>query len=245
MAGLALTGGSVLSAVLLIGLGLITPAAFADTTGDDGNLIVDVTDGVPPRPTPTRRPPFVTPGPPGAGPHVSGNDTQATIPDPVAADDALEDPVVSGPLAMGGLSVDASPSFALGNGTITLSFVIRNNADRPIDSTARFWVADVLGNVLVEVDEVEVDDLDAEETRRVLVEIEGLGQQAVLRSYVTFVPPAMIDDEPVAPISRNTVALVPPLFGLSLASGIAAAGAAAWWVVNPRGLGLRLRRFGP
>lgn len=238
---------AVIAALILIGMAAAAPAALADTTNDDGNLVVDVTDGVPSRPTPTRgpQPPVLSPGPPRGGPHITGDDTQATIPDPVAADDALDDAVTSGPFAMSGLSADASPSFAVGNGSVTLSFVIRNTSDRPIDSTARFWIDDIFGNLLVEIDDVEVEDLEPGETRRVLVKVDGLGQQVVLRTYVTFIPPAMIDDEPVSPISRNAVVMVPPLFSLSFASGVAAVGAVAWWAVNPRGPGLRLRRIGP
>lgn len=245
--GSALRAVALALALACLVLGLAAPAAFAeataDSTDDQGNLIVDVTDGRPVRPVPVPRPvtPPGPPAPPQAGPSVTGSDTQATIPDPVAADDALDDPVTSGPIAMSGLSAEASPSLGVGNGSITLSFVVRNNASRPIDATATFWIADVFGNTIVRVEEVEVDALDAGETRRVLVTIDGLGQHVVLRNYVTFVPPATIDDEPVSPLSRNTVVVVPPLFSLALLVGIGAAGCAVWWAVGPRGLGLRPR----
>lgn len=236
------------AAVLLLILSTaVGPSPALADASDEGNLVVDVTDGVEPRPTPTRRP-VTPPGPPrglGNVPHPAPQDTQATIPDPVAADDALGDAATfSGPIAMSGLTATATPSLGIGNGTLTLSFVVRNTSEEPVDSTARFWVNDVLGNGVADIDAVQVDALESGETRRVLVTIDGLGQHTVLRSYVTFVPPETIDGQPVSPITRNTVAFVAPLFSMSLVSGIGAVSGLAWWAVSSRGLGLRLRRPG-
>ncbi|MFE7846308.1 hypothetical protein ACFUTX_14060 [Microbacterium sp. NPDC057407] len=238
------------SVLLVAGLVLGGSPAHADTS-DDGNLVVDVTDGVKPTTKPTPQPPR-PPGPPFTPPGQGGgsgggvvapvDDTQATIPDPVAADDALgDDAAASGPITMSGLIATATPSFGVDNGTLRLEFVVRNNYATSIDATARFWVADVTGTTVAETEAVPVDDLEAGETRRVLVTIDGLGQRTVLRAYVRFFPPATMDGDEVAPITRNTLVVIPPLFSISLVSALGLLGGAAWWVLSLRGLRLRLR----
>lgn len=248
--GFYLPGAVLVAALVLTSAGVVAQPALADTT-DDGNLVVDVTDGVEPSPSPTRTPgpPFTPPGPPPVPPRKGtppkGDVTQATIPDPDAADDALVDEVVvGGALAMSGLTATASPSFAIGNGTLELSFVVRNTSDEAFDSTARFWVVDVLGSRIADIADVQVDGLEPDETRRVLVRIEGVGQHTVYRTYVTLTPPATIAGVPLTPVTRNAAVVVAPLFSMSLVSGIAALSGLAWWVVSPRGLGVRFRRLG-
>lgn len=241
--------GVILAATLSVGAAeaAVHPAAAADTDAD-GNVTVDVTDGVEPSPSPTRTPgpPFTPPGPPPFSPPRTPAVTQATIPDPAAADDALGDDAIAtgGILGMSGLSASATPSFALGNGTLTLSFVVRNTSTSTFDSTARFWVNNVGGGRLADIEDVDVDNLEPDETRRVMVRVDGLGQHVVLRTYVTLTPPQTVDGVPLSALTRNTTVAIPPLFGITLVSGVGALSGLAWWTFSSRGLGLRFRRFG-
>ncbi len=245
--------GAILAATLSIGAAgaVVRPAAAADTDSD-GNVTVDVTDGVEPSPSPTRTPgpPFTPPGPPPftppRGPQVTPAVMQATILDPAAADDALGGDAITtgGILGMSGLSASATPSFALGNGTLTLSFVVRNTSTSTFDSTARFWVNNVGGGRLADIENVDVDNLEPDETRRVVVRVDGLGQHVVLRAYVTLTAPQTVDGVPLSALTRNTTVAIPPLFGISLVSGVGALSGLAWWTFSSRGLGLQFRRFG-
>lgn len=252
-----------LSAVAGPAAATATPAAATATPAaedsSDGNLTVEVTDGSPqPSPSPTRTngPPSTPPGPPATvpprspgrttPPTVTPQVTQATIPDPAGADEALGDApaTTGGALAMSGMTASVSPSLDVGNGALTLDVVVRNTSKSTFDSTAHFWVRNVAGGLIADMDAVDVDGLAPDETRRVAVTIEGLGQHVVLRTYMTLTPPETVDGMPLSQLSRNRVVAVPPLFSMSLASGVAALSGLAWWVISPRGLGLRWRRWG-
>jgi hypothetical protein len=240
--------GLALAALLSTGvIGLPVQHAAAETI-DEGNITVDVTDGVEPTPRPAFTPPGPPPGrppvnPPRPGPPVAADVTQATIPDPVGADEALgEDPAVAGGiLAMSGLTATASPSIAIGNGYVTLDFVVRNTSATAFDSTARFWIDNAVGGRIVDVDDVAVAALEPDETRRVQVRIDGLGQHFVLHAHVTLTPPDTVEGVELDAITRDTTIAVPPLFVLSLVSGIGAASGLLWWLFSRRGLGLAVR----
>ncbi|WP_167040822.1 hypothetical protein [Salinibacterium sp. ZJ454] len=258
--------GVILAATLSVGAaGAAVPPAAATDTDVEGNVTVDVIDDSPqPTPSPTRTngPPFTPPGPPPSRPPVTpagkGNTpppvqapvtaqvTQATIPDPAAADEALGDEAITtgGPLGMSGLSASATPSFEPGNGTLTLSFVVRNTSTSTFDSTARFWVNNISGGRLADIQDVHVDNLEPDETRRVVVRIDGLGQHVVLRTYVTLTPPQTVDGMSLSVLTRDTTAVVLPLFAISLVSGVGALSGLAWWMFSSRGLGLRFRQRG-
>lgn len=236
--------GLALAALLSTGvIGLPVQHAAAETI-DEGNITVDVTDGVEPTPRPTFTPPGPPPvNPPRPGPPVAADVTQATIPDPVGADEALgEDPAVAGGiLAMSGLTATASPSIAIGNGYVTLDFVVRNTSATAFDSTARFWIDNAVGGRIVDVDDVTVAALEPGETRRVQVRVDGLGQHFVLHAHVTLTPPDTVEGVELDAITRDTTIAVPPLFVLSLVSGIGAASGLLWWLFSRRGLGLAVR----
>ncbi len=91
---------------------------------------------------------------------------------------------------------------------------------------------------------MDVDGLEPDETRRVLVEIDGVGQHTVFRSYVTLTPPEEINGVALAPITRNATVVVAPLFSITLLGAIGTLGALAWWALRRRGFGLGLRRLG-
>ena len=172
--------------------------------------------------------------------------TQATIPDPTAADDALgSDAVVSdGLIAMSGLTVAASPSIFIANGSLAVDFVVRNLSATTFDADARFWIVTAYGARIAEIDDVQVDALEPDETRRVKVVFEGLGQNILLRVHATLTPPETLEGNDLAPISRDTTAVVPPWFSLSVASAVGLVSWFGWWLFRNRGLGLSLLRMG-
>ncbi len=250
-------GAASLLVAMSLSVGAVAAAeASVDDPEVDGTLSVEVTDGSPtptptPSSTPTTRATVIPPRSSSAGNSSTGGSstsvaTQATIPNPTTADDALgADPaVVDGVLAMSGLSASASPSIEIGNGTLTVSFVVRNLSAAPFSSTATFWVDNAFGGLIAKTGEMAVDDLQPDETRRIQVVFEGLGQHVVLNVNATLTPPPEISGTPIEPISRNSTVMVPPWFSIALVSGIALLSRIGWWAYSPRGLGMRLGRFG-
>lgn len=227
---------------------------------DEGNLSVDVTDGFEPSPSPTRTtgpavstpsaPPMPSSPPPGPGSSqsspVTAQVTQPTITDPASADAALGDEAGSddGVLAMSGLSAESAPSFGIDNGTLTLSFVVRNNTPDPVNASAKFWVDNAFGLRLADVADVKVENLEPDETRRVLVRIDGLGQHVLLRNYVELTSQVEEGADPVT-MTRDVTLAVPPLFSVSLAGAIGALSGLGWWALRARrfGFGLGLGRL--
>jgi hypothetical protein len=255
-----ITKGAVIVALItgVLFIGTAT-ASVASTTGG-GNLTVDVTDEVTASPSPTPSPsasiprpaspvsppstPSINPGP--AQAPVTSQPTQATIPNPQTADDALgADATSTGEmLTMSGLSVTAEPSFAIGNGSLVLSFVVRNTWREPMSLSARFWVDNLIGMRLADVADVQVADLQPDETRRVQVRIDGLGQHIVLRNYVTLTPPTSVGGAELDSMTRNTMIVVPPLFTMSVVGGLAAVGGLVWWLVARQGWAVSFWRLG-
>lgn len=239
-----------LAAVFVVGAALsgAGPAAADPADPDlEANLTVDVTDGIVPTSAPTpASPPTLPPRSSGTGTVTgSGVATQATIPNQTAADDALDDAVVvSGTLAMSGLTASASPSILVGNGTLTVDFVVRNLSSSTFDSTASFWVDNAVGGRIAELDDIEIDGLEPDETRRVQVRFEGLGQHIVLHANATLNPPDMVEGVALEPISRNTTVMVPPWFSVSLVSVIGLLGWLSWWLVRRGARGARFMRIG-
>lgn len=227
------------------------PPAVAQTGGGvtvevTGGPDSDTPSGPPGRPD---RPPVNPPGPPGGSPPGrpgsvpgSGQVTQPTITDRASADGALGADAVSleGVLNISGLTAEALPGFDIGNGSLTLSFVVRNTSAEPVDASAAFSVDNLFGWRIAEVADVRVDALQPDETRRVVVRLDGLGQQILLHSHVTLTPPATVAGVELKPMTRDTTAFVIPLLTLV----VLAAGLGAWllvrWLRQERPVAVRL-----
>lgn len=229
--------------------------AFADTADpdDSGLLSVVVTDDSTPSPTPTpTRSSSQTPSQApvrsasnsgGAASTAAGTVTVATIADPSAADDAIVDAeVIDGVLAISGLTIKASPWLDVGNGSLTVDFVIRNLSSTAFDSTAEFWVDNAFGGRIAEIDGVAVNALQPDETRRVQVRFTGLGQQVLLHANATLTPPTVLGGVELEPISRNSSLLVPPWFSVALVIGISLIGWAMWHLLRRRALVVAVQR---
>lgn len=243
-------GVCVAAALLLIAA---EQSAVAGTT-EDRNLTVEIVDDVRPTPSPSGTPTPTTSGspPPTAPVRPSGPGTtsavatQATIPGPAGAEEALgEEPVsIGGLLSMSGLSAEASPSLDIGNGAVALSFVVRNTSRESIDASARFWVDSEIGLTVADVPDVRIEGLAPDETRRVQVRISGIGQHVVLHNHATLTPPETVEGMPLEPLTRDVTIVVPPLFSMSVIGGVGALGGLAWWVFSMQGLGFRFGRWG-
>lgn len=212
--------------------------ASSDDSEIDGGLSVEVADDTAtPTPTPSTKPPrtgsAVPPRTPSSatGSSASSVATQATIPDAATADDAVtDDPVVvDGVLTMSGLSTSVSPWIDVGNGSVTVSFVVRNISPSPFDSTAVFWVDNAFGGFIAKTGDIAVDDLQPDETRRVQAVFTDLGQHIVLNVNAVLTPPEEVSGTEVAPIGRDVTLFVPPLFSIAVITGIAALSRVGWW----------------
>lgn len=251
-----LTVGLLLAALLSVGSASAsaaeTPAPDSDTDG--GALTVTIPGDPTPSPSPSATPsPVPSPAPSKGGgnnggtkPITKGDVTQATIPDPAAADDALGDDAVmlDGILAMSGLTATASPSIGVGNGSVTLDFVVRNLSQSTFDAKARFWIDNAVGAVIADIDKVKIKKLAPDETRRIQVRIEDLGQNVVLHAHATLTPPKKIDGVETSALTRDTSFTVVPLFSVSVLGGLGVLGGVAWWVFGSRAFGMRLLPLG-
>lgn len=217
--------------------------AATDDGGSDGSLSVEVADDTPspapsataPAPAPPRPAPVPPPRTSPSGSSTTSPATsvamQATIPDVPTADDALGDDavVVDGVLAMSGLSATAAPWIDVGNGSVSVSFVVRNTSPTAYDASAVFWVDSAFGGLIAKTGEIAVDGLQPGETRRVQVVFDGLGQHVVLNAHAVLTPPAEVAGTPAEPISRDLTLLVPPWFSIVLVTGITVLSALGWW----------------
>lgn len=232
-------GVGALCVALLVGVGLAVDPAAAQDGEPDGNLSVVVTDGIEPTPTvspatstPPTRPRGSNPGGPRPGDVV-----QETISDPAEADNALGvDPAgIGGLLAISGLTPTVSPTFAPGNGPVTLTFTVRSNSSTTFDSTARFWITNPVGGRIADERRVQVNALTFGETRRISVTFSALGQHTVLNGHVRLTPPKTVDGTQLRPLDRDTTFVLAPLLALSIGGGITLTGWLLWRFLATRG----------
>lgn len=233
----AVRGFSLVVVTLVLGWGAVSvvPAAVAQDD-QDGNVSVVVTDGPEPTPTPTislpqvSTPPLILP-PATGGPKGSSNVQQATV-TPAGSEQALgPDAVgVDGVFSMSGLTASIAPSFTPGNGTVTLTFSVRNSSKEAFDSNAKIWVDTAWGTRVSELEGISVAGLQPEETRRVSATIDDLGQTTLLNAHVTFTPPKEVAGTSLEPITRDTFVAFPPVFALLVIGGVAGIGGLGWWL---------------
>ncbi|WP_157156889.1 hypothetical protein [Diaminobutyricimonas sp. LJ205] len=249
-------GTAAVLVVAVLGVALSSGSARADDEVN-GNLSVVVDDGTTPTPTPSgSAPPTTPPSPPNRPITPPGQDKknqpspvveQETMTNPGEADEALgDDPSdLGGILWVSGLTAVGEPSFAPENGTVQLTFTLRNTSSTQFNSRARFWITNALGARIAEERHVRVDDLEPDETRRVSVTFAGLAQHAMLTGHVQLTPPAQVEKTKLSSFTRDTLVFFPPLFGMSVAGGVGALGGLVWWAfgATPHGPA-RLRPLG-
>ncbi len=246
----------------MLGVAALTSSAARADDEVDGNLTVTVDDGPTPTPKPTPTPSPTPSGPPSSTPPTPPNRPitspgqdkkntpapvveQETITDPGDADDALgDDPTdLDGILWVSGLTAKVEPSFTPQNGTVQLTFTLRNTSSIEFDSRARFWVANGVGANIAEEKHIRIDQLAPDETRRVSVTFAGLAQHAILTGTMQLTPPAQVEKTELSSFTRNTLIFFPPLFGISVAGGIGVLGGLLWVAFG--GVPSGPRWFGP
>ena len=237
-----LRGALVLALVLGGGLALGAPTS-AVAAENSGGIVVDVTDdGSTPSPSPSPSAPG-TGGSPGGGGTTGGSTGGAggrgTSPAPGAgastgggaggAPATLPGARVG--LAAGGITSEVSPNLLPGNGSVTLSVVVRNTSSQAFDADARFVLRNLFGQTIGEVDAIPLGTLEPDQSREVSATIDDPGQGVFVRGYATITPPEKVGDTELSPVSREALIFVPPYFSLAVIVGLGALGGTAWWVV--------------
>lgn len=202
--------GLVLS-VLLLPLAA-AGAHAADTSDDDGNLSVVVTDDQTGAPSPSTSAPGAGGGQgSGSGGSGSGGSGSGGGEVPAGSGGAGEGEVsVGGMLYLGGLSSSAALSANPGEGDLTLWFTVRNASNSTIDATADFWMNNVFGGRVDTAEQVAITALLPGESRVVTAQLHHAGQWTLLDVHVTFTPPESVDGTPLTPVTRDASVLFFP-----------------------------------
>lgn len=157
----------------------------------------------------------------GAG---AGSGTSSTVaPSSPAAVTLVDSVDLGGILSISGLSTGSAPSLNPFGGEVQVWFTVRNTSKSSIDLTADFWMENVLGLRLSNVDGVAVSALKPGETRTISADLPGAGQWTVLTAHARINPPAQVDGTELSPLTRDaTVFVLPWLAVLFLGLGAAA-----------------------
>jgi hypothetical protein len=215
---------AILACSLTVG-GVVSPALADDVDEPSGvDLRVDVLgpeSTIVPVPARPDSPPITSNRPTVP---TGGQVAETTVDSPAEADDALGEDLVDlgGVLYISGLTSSVSPTLDPGNGSVSLSFTVRNVADSAFDSTARFWIDNAFGVPVAEVTNLRIQNLEPGETRIVTATMRGIGQWTVLGGHVTLIPPDEVDGTELSPLTRDTTLALAPLFVLLLVAGGAA-----------------------
>lgn len=218
-------GGAVLLVALLVGAGALTTdqLALAEEGDLDGNLTVDVSDGLTPPPAPPKGPPITPPGRPGTGQQGSGSfvDTAGAPAAAPAAPPAADEVSLGGVLFVGGLAGGYSPSLNPLAGQLQVWFTVRNASKSTIDASADFWLEGPFGNRISQVDDVEVVALEPGERRTISAALPGVGQWTFVTVHTKFTPPAQVDNAQLSPYTRDANVFAPPwLIGVGIVVGL-------------------------
>lgn len=221
---LAIAGGMLLVALLVGGGALTTDQLALAEEGDlEGNLTVDVSDGVVPPTTPPKGPPITPPGRPGTGQQGSGSfvDTAGAPAAAPAAPPTADEVSLGGVLFVGGLAGGYSPSLNPLAGQLQVWFTVRNASESTIDATADFWLEGPFGNRISHVDDVKVDALEPGEKRTISATLTGVGQWTFVSAHTKFTPPAQVDNAELSSFTRDANVFAPPwLIGVGIVVGL-------------------------
>ncbi|WP_448811386.1 hypothetical protein [Agromyces bauzanensis] len=215
---IALYGGALVVAALVLTSTVATDRmARADDGDAEGNLTVNVSDGIVPTVPPTVRPtvpPTAPPGGPATSAQAPGSfvDTAAApAPAPAAAPTPEPDEVsLGGVLFVGGLAGGYSPSLNPLAGQLQVWFTVRNVSTSTIDATADFWLEGPFGQRISQVDGVRVDAVVPGEKRTISATLPGVGQWTFLSTHVRFTPPALVDNAELSSFTRDANVFAPP-----------------------------------
>lgn len=204
---------SILAAgVALVAVSLIAVPAHADDTDADG---IGISVPVVGTSAPAQSAPPVGRSSSGASPASGANAVATDSPAPVPAAGDME---IAGGLYLSDIGGTSRPTLNPLEGATELWVTLRNLSSETIDATADFSIATVFG-ARIDGAEVRVHSLKPKETRVVTTTLSGSGQWPFVVGRVTLTPPAQIDGQQTAAVSRAAVVYVRPwllLTGLAL-----------------------------
>jgi hypothetical protein len=163
----------------------------------------------------------------GTGTPVTGAGTTQPAIDTASADTFD----LGGVLYISGVRTGFTPSVNPLDGSMEVSFTVKNVSKSTLDSNAELWLTNVFGAGVGSRAEVSVPALKPDESRVVSAPLGGVGQWTMLTAHATFTPPSTIDGNEVPPVTRDAAVLVFPwLVALLLVGG--AAGYAVWYLLR-------------
>lgn len=201
-----------LAAVLVATTIVIAPASAADGLDGDTEFNVSVkvlktTASPTPSVSPSRSTSATTGSGSGSG---SGSATTPSAVNTAAGDQIVgdDDVTIVGGLYISGIEGATSPSVNPFDGRADFWFTVRNYSNETVDAAAEFSLATVFGG-RIDGERVTIKQLKAGEVRVVSSTLSGSGQWPLVVGRVTFDPPAVIDGQQTADVSR---AVLVPVF---------------------------------
>jgi len=146
-------------------------------------------------------------------PPVPGTSETPVDPDPSPDPSSSTGPLVPvrGTLvAMSGLRTQYHWSPNPAQGSVAVSYTVRNLSHSTIGATSRFWLTNAVGATVSQREGISLSGLKPGKTRVISATLDGVGQWTVLRAHATLTPPSTVDGRPVKPITRDSFVFVPP-----------------------------------
>ncbi|MDF2491541.1 MAG: hypothetical protein K0R60_204 [Microbacterium sp.] len=206
-----------LAAALVVVTTAVVPAHAAaeddDPAGSETSFGVSVKVQGPPAGTAPSAPPALGPGgsttvssPRGS----SGSSAPSAVTtSPAPAPPEPGDLAVAGGLYIGDINGASAPTINPLEGRTELWFTVRNFSDETIDAAADFSLATAWG-ARIAGERVGIDALKAGEVRVITTTLQGSGQWPLVVGRVTFEPPATVDGQETAAVSRAATVFVLP-----------------------------------
>ncbi|GAA4372730.1 hypothetical protein [Agromyces bauzanensis] len=230
---IALRGALIVALLIVTGTAASGQTALADEGEGDGNLTVDISDGLVPTPPPTvppsgrptgrqitppAGPPITPPGRLNVNGQTSGSFIDTADPPSSAVDQTPPTPPapepdevsLGGVLLVGGLAGGFSPSLNPLAGQLQVWFTVRNVSTSTIDATADFWLAGPFGHRISEVDDVTVTGMVPGEKRTISATLQGVGQWTFVTVHARLTPPPVVDNAELSSFTRDANVFAPP-----------------------------------
>lgn len=104
------------------------------------------------------------------------------------------------------------------DGSLDLSFTVRNEYSEPVDGTATFWLTNIFGGPVDTPVTVDVLKIQPAERRVVTATIGGVAQWTFLTAHATFIPPERLGGIPLIAVTRQGSVFVLPWAVLAAAA---------------------------
>ncbi len=151
-------------------------------------------------------------------PHHGGGSGAGSTPEPTPSASATPSPLGNDPFDLGGvlylsgLTGSISPQIGSTGGTATLRITVKNVSDYLLDIKLRFWLQNVWGQTVAEINDTHSADILPGESRVVSVSLGNVGQWAIYNAHVKITPPTKVGGVSLSPVTRDATLFVLPLF---------------------------------